>query len=112
MCALDQIANNSDELRAVVIECGIVEPLLALVRNDSPNTFLRRVAFMLSMLCKGKDQAVLLHFLPMLSSLLGCDHERVLMFTCLALRSTIDYGLSDVYISVPNEITEAVIKTG
>ena len=79
LMTLGNIAGDCAELRDSAIECGIVEPLLALVRDDTPVALLRRVAWTLSMLCHSEHPApswnVVDQLVPTLLSLMDCTND-------------------------------------
>ena len=105
--ALGNIVGDGSELRDLVIKCGIVDPLLALIQPNLPITFLRNITWTLSNLCRYNNPSpsilVLNKIIPALSSLLFSNDIDVIKDTCWAL-SYITHGR--------NEIIDAVITMG
>merc|ERR1719419_984019 len=107
--ALGNIAGDSTECRNMVLEAGILEPLLQLCSQDSKLTLLRNATWTLSNLCRGKPQvpfAAIKNALPILSKLLYNSDDEVLTDTCWAL----SYISDDT--GPQNEKITAVIMSG
>merc|ERR1719150_2576796 len=83
--ALGNIAGDSPECRNLVLEAGVLEPLLALCNQNSKVTLLRNATWTLSNLCRGKPLPpfhAIQAALPVLSALLFLKDEEVLTDAC------------------------------
>jgi len=84
--ALGNIAGDSCKCRDVVLQCRILDPLLEICVSKPKLTILRNATWTLSNLCRGKPQIVPLKViqlvLPVLSSLLHHEDEKVLSDVC------------------------------
>merc|ERR1719220_3039488 len=79
--ALGNVAGDSPECRNLVLEAGVLEPLLRLCNQNSKLTLLRNATWTLSNICRGKPLPPFLAIqsaLPVLSSLLFLKDESVL----------------------------------
>jgi importin subunit alpha-1 len=80
---------DSVDLRDVVIESGTIQPLLALIRDDTPITFTRTIVWAISNLCRGNNPTpssnAIQELLPHLATLLNSIDTEVLTDTCWAL---------------------------
>ena len=105
--ALGNIIGDGPESRDYVIKCGIIDPLLALVRPDIPNAITRNVIWSFLNVCRCKNptvpMSVLQLILPSLSSLLYSKDNEIVTNACWAFAYITDNR---------NEKIEAVIKTG
>lgn len=107
--ALGNIAGDSPECRNLVLEAGVLEPMLALCNQNSKLTLLRNATWALSNICRGKPlppfhavQAAL----PVLSALLFLKDESVLTDACWAFSYISDDS------GPQNEQISEVIKCG
>jgi len=107
ICALGNIIGDGPELRDIVIKFGIIDPLLALVRPDTPNEITRNIVWSFLNVCRNKNPAVpmnvLEQILPALSSLLYSNDNEIVKNACWAFSYITDNR---------NEKIDAVIKTG
>lgn len=107
--ALGNIAGDSPECRNLVLEAGVLEPLLALCNQNSKVTLLRNATWTLSNLCRGKPLPpfhAIQAALPVLSALLFLKDEEVLTDACWAF----SYISDDT--GPHNEKISEVIKCG
>merc|ERR1719419_2113573 len=107
--ALGNIAGDSTECRNMVLEAGILQPLLHLCNQDSKLTLLRNATWTLSNLCRGKPQvpfSAIKSSLPVLSKLLYSSDHEVLADACWAF----SYISDDT--GPQNEKISAVIQSG
>merc|ERR1712038_1545567 len=76
-------------MRDHVINNGIIQPLLALVKSDTPAAFLRNVTWTISNLCRNKNPSppfeVVKQCLPVLAQLVQNSDKEVLADACWAL---------------------------
>jgi len=104
--ALGNMAGDSAECRNMVLDAGILGPLLHLCTPESKMTLLRNATWTLSNLCRGKPQVpldVIKSALPILGQLLFVDDEEVLTDVCW----TFSY-ISDDTSPENDKITEVV----
>jgi len=107
--ALGNIAGDSPECRNLVLEAGVLEPLLTLCNQNSKLTLLRNATWSLSNLCRGKPLPPFQSIqsaLPVLSALLFMKDEEVLTDACWAF----SYISDDT--GPNNEKIAEVIKSG
>merc|ERR1719220_226372 len=107
--ALGNVAGDSPECRNLVLEAGVLEPLLRLCNQNSKLTLLRNATWTLSNICRGKPLPPFLAIqsaLPVLSSLLFLKDEEVLTDACWAF----SYISEDT--GPHNEKISEVIKCG
>ncbi|XP_046643251.1 importin subunit alpha-like [Daphnia pulicaria] len=87
--ALGNIAGNGPELRDHVIELGIINPLITLIKPDAPDTLLRKVACTLRHLCFNSYPPPSVHavrqILPALAQLIHKNNRDILVDACWAL---------------------------
>jgi hypothetical protein len=105
--ALGNIAGDGSELRDYVISCGIIDPILSLIGQETPITSLRNIAWTLTNLCRGKNPAsstkTVQQILPALKFIFMSDDTDVLSNSSWALYYMIDGH---------NENIDAIIKIG
>ena len=104
--ALGNIAGDSPPCRDLVLQAGAMQPLLALLHQNSKISMLRNATWTLSNFCRGKPQPdfnMVSPSLPTLAQLIFSPDEEVLTDSCWALSY-----LSDG----PNEKIQAVIDSG
>jgi importin subunit alpha-6/7 len=104
--ALGNIAGDSPPCRDLVLQAGAMQPLLALLHQNSKISMLRNATWTLSNFCRGKPQpdfAMVSPSLPTLAQLIFSPDEEVLTDSCWALSY-----LSDG----PNEKIQAVLDSG
>jgi len=79
--ALGNIAGDGAIMRDHVINNGIIQPLLALVKSDTPAAFLRNVTWTISNLCRNKNPSppfeVVKQCLPCLAQLIQHQDREV-----------------------------------
>ena len=105
--ALGNIAGDNTEFRDIVLDSGILAPLLANINDQSRISMLRTATWTLSNLCRGKappEFAKVIAALPVLVALIYRSNDvEVMTDACWALSY-----LSDG----PNDKIQAVIETG
>jgi importin subunit alpha-6/7 len=104
--ALGNIAGDSPPCRDLVLQAGAMQPLLALLHQNSKISMLRNATWTLSNFCRGKPQpdfAMVSPSLQTLAQLIFSPDEEVLTDSCWALSY-----LSDG----PNEKIQAVLDSG
>lgn len=105
--AIGNIAGDGPVLRDLVIQNGVVLPLLKLIKPDTINSFLRNIAWTLSNLCRNKNPSppfqVIKQCLPFLHKLIYHTDKEVVADACWALSYLTD-GTDDKI--------EEVIKAG
>ena len=87
--AIGNIAGDGPQMRDFVINNGVIQPLLALVNQETPITLLRNVTWTMSNLCRNKTIStpveVLMQCLPVLAQLVQHSDREVLADACWAL---------------------------
>ena len=87
--AIGNIAGDGPQMRDFVINNGVIQPLLALVNQETPITLLRNVTWTMSNLCRNKTIStpveVLMQCLPVLAQLVKHSDRKVLADACWAL---------------------------
>ena len=105
--ALGNIAGDGAELRDYVINCGIIDPILALIGQETPITSLRNIAWTLTNLCRGKNPPsstkTIQRILPALTFMFKSDDKDVLSNLSWALFYMIDGHIENI---------DAIIKIG
>jgi len=105
--ALGNVAGDSPECRNLVLEAGVLDPLLRLCNHNSKLTLLRNATWTLSNICRGKPLPpfhAIQSALPVLSALLFLKDEEVLTDACWAFSYISD--------DTGNEKISEVIKCG
>jgi len=104
--ALGNIAGDGPMFRDHVISCGAVEPLLSLIKQNTPYPFLRNVTWTISNLCRNKnpppDLNAISAVLPALALLITHPDGDVISDACWALSYLTDG---------PNEKINIIIET-
>ena len=95
VCALGNITCEGAEARDKVLNCGVVDHLLDFVQNPKIKiSFLRNIAWLMSILCRNKNSAPLFNkmeqLLPALTDLLMHEDKAVLSDVCWGLSHLTD----------------------
>ncbi len=105
MWALGNIAGDSTQHRDLMLQHGMMTPLLQSMAMKSPNpSMLRNGTWALSNLCRGKPEPpfeLVMPALPLLSQLIYSTDEEVLIDACRAL-SNLSRGSNDKIQAVIN----------
>lgn len=105
--ALGNIAGDGPVARDIVLNNNAIEPLLRLVSETTPLSFLRNIVWLMSNLCRNKNPSPpfekIQPILPLLARLLHVNDTQVLADACWA----ISYVTDD-----ENKRIQAIIDTG
>ena len=86
--ALGNIAGDGPQMRDFVINNGVIQPLLALVNQETPITLLRTVTWTMSNFCRNRTTSTpveVMQCLPVLAQLVKHSDRKVLADACWAL---------------------------
>ncbi|CAK1602669.1 unnamed protein product [Parnassius mnemosyne] len=105
--ALGNIIGDGPMLRDLVVELGVVKPLLSFIKPNIPITFLRNVTWVIVNLCRSKDPPppvkTIQEILPALNVLITHSDMNILVDTVWAISYLTDGG---------NEQIQMVIESG
>ncbi len=86
--ALGNIAGDGPVFRNMVLDAGIIPPLVSVMTPQSRRSLLRNATWTISNLCRGKPAApfeVVKHCVPVLAQMIHLDDAEVLTDACWAL---------------------------
>ncbi|XP_076324088.1 importin subunit alpha-3-like [Tachypleus tridentatus] len=105
--ALGNIIGDGPQLRDFVIRAGVIPPLLALIKPDTPLSFLRNITWVIVNLCRNKEppppKEAVSEILPVLCMLIHHPDINILVDTFWAISYLTDGG---------NELVQMVIDSG
>lgn len=104
--ALGNISCDGPGLRDIVINNGVVPPLLALIKPDTTVRFLLNVTWIISKLCQNKNSSpsfeMVKQFIPTLAQLIEHSNKEVQAKACWALSYLTDDGSNEQIQEVVN----------
>ena len=86
--AIGNIVGEGPQMRDFVINNGVIQPLLALVNQETPTTLLRTVTWTMSNFCRNRTTSTpveVMQCLPVLAQLVQHSDREVLADACWAL---------------------------
>ncbi|KAL1124229.1 hypothetical protein AAG570_001999 [Ranatra chinensis] len=111
--ALGNIIGDGPGLRDYVINLGVVSPLLAFIKPETPISFLRNVTWVIVNLCRSKDPAppmkTIADILPALNILIHHSDINILVDTVWALSYLTDGGNEQIQMVIDNGVVPSLI---
>lgn len=111
--ALGNIAGDGPVFRNMVLDAGIIPPLVSVMTPQSRRSLLRNATWTISNLCRGKPAApfeVVKHCVPVLAQMIQVDDAEVLTDACWALSYLSDGSSERVQAVVAAGCTKRLVE--